>query len=101
MIPASGAAAHAAGDPLPGPEALVMVAGIRTAAVGMRRDEGLIPGEHFAPLGDDPVADLRHWLARPEERARIARAGQELVLRRFTYENQVAELCRVIEETLP
>jgi Glycosyl transferases group 1 len=66
---------------------------------GMRA-EGIVPGVHYAALGDDPKADLRYWLARPAERERIARAGQELVLERFTYERAVGELCRVIEETL-
>jgi 2-polyprenyl-3-methyl-5-hydroxy-6-metoxy-1,4-benzoquinol methylase len=64
------------------------------------RDEGLLPGVHYAPLGDDPAADVRAWLPRPVERQRIARAGQELVLGRFTYERAVRELCRVIEEPL-
>jgi 2-polyprenyl-3-methyl-5-hydroxy-6-metoxy-1,4-benzoquinol methylase len=62
--------------------------------------EGILPGVHYAPLGPDPVADIRAWLERPEERGRIARAGQELVLSRFTYEHAVGELCRVIGETL-
>jgi hypothetical protein len=66
---------------------------------GMRAD-GILPGVHYAPLSDDPIADIRSWLQRPAERERIARAGQELVLRRFTYERAVQELCRVIEETL-
>jgi 2-polyprenyl-3-methyl-5-hydroxy-6-metoxy-1,4-benzoquinol methylase len=66
---------------------------------GMRA-EGILPGVHYAPLGDDPVADVRRWLARPRERQRIARAGQDLVLGRFTYAHAVQELCRVIEETL-
>jgi 2-polyprenyl-3-methyl-5-hydroxy-6-metoxy-1,4-benzoquinol methylase len=64
------------------------------------REEGLVPGVHYAPLGDDPIADIRYWLARPEERARIARQGQELVLGRFTYEHRVRELCAKISETL-
>jgi hypothetical protein len=64
------------------------------------REEGLLPGVHYAPLGEDPAADVRSWLARPAERERIARAGQELVLARFTYGRAVAELCRLIEETL-
>ena len=64
------------------------------------RDEGLEPGVHYAALGDDPVRDIRYWLARPEERARIARQGQELVLSRFTYEDRVRELCAVIAATL-
>jgi SAM-dependent methyltransferase len=64
------------------------------------RDEGLEPGVHYAPLGDDPVRDIRSWLARPEERARIARQGQELVLGRFTYEDRVRELCATIAATL-
>jgi hypothetical protein len=64
------------------------------------RDEGLLPGVHYAPLGDNPVADIRSWLGRPAERDRIARAGQELVLKCFTYARAVRELGRVIEETL-
>lgn len=64
------------------------------------REEGLHPGIHYAPLGDDPVREIRHWLARPEERARIARQGQELVLGRFTYEDRVRELCATITATL-
>ncbi len=32
------------------------------------RDEGFLPGVHYAPLGDDPVADVR-LLARPARRA--------------------------------
>jgi hypothetical protein len=64
------------------------------------REEGFVPGVHYAPLGDDPVADIRAWLDRPAERARIARAGQELVLERFTYRRAVRQLCRIIEETL-
>jgi 2-polyprenyl-3-methyl-5-hydroxy-6-metoxy-1,4-benzoquinol methylase len=65
-----------------------------------KREEGILPGVHYAPLGADPVADIRAWLARPAERQRIARAGQELVLSRFTYAQAVRELCRVIRETL-
>jgi 2-polyprenyl-3-methyl-5-hydroxy-6-metoxy-1,4-benzoquinol methylase len=64
------------------------------------REEGFQPEVHYAPLGDDPVASIRYWLKRPEERDRIAQAGQEFVLNRFTYDVQVRELCRVIEETL-
>jgi hypothetical protein len=64
------------------------------------RDEGLEPGVHYAPLGKDPVRDVRYWLDRPEERARIARQGQELVLSRFTYEDRVRELCATVTETL-
>ena len=44
------------------------------------RDEGFVPGLHYAPLGEDVVRDVRYWLARPEERARIAREGQKLVM---------------------
>jgi hypothetical protein len=64
------------------------------------REEGLEPGVHYAPLGEHPVRDIRNWLARPEERARIARQGQELVLGRFTYEHRVRELCARIAETM-
>jgi Glycosyl transferases group 1 len=64
------------------------------------REEGLLPGVHYAALGTDPRADIRHWLNSPEERDRIAQAGQKLVLERFTYRRAVTELCRVIEETL-
>ena len=66
---------------------------------GMRA-EGFIPGLHYAPLSDDPLRDIDHWLERPAERERIARAGQEFVLDNFTYEQRAAEMVRVIEETL-
>ena len=65
------------------------------------RDEGFEPGVHYAPLGDDPVADVRSWLDRPAERERIAAAGRSLVLGRFTFEHRAVELARVIAETLP
>ena len=64
------------------------------------REEGFIPGVHYAALSDDPVADIRYWLAHPAERERIAKAGQELVLSRFTYRDRVQELVRVICDTL-
>jgi len=64
------------------------------------REEGFEPGVHYARLGDDPVRDIRRWLARPEDRARIARQGQELVLGRFTYEHRVREMCATIAATL-
>ncbi len=64
------------------------------------REEGLVAGEHFAALGDDPVASIRKWLANPVERLRIAREGKQLVLSRFTYTHAVSELCRVIQDTL-
>jgi hypothetical protein len=63
-------------------------------------EEGILPGIHYAPLGEDPLADVGRWLPRPEERERIARAGQDLILSRFTYDRAVQELCRVIGETL-
>jgi glycosyltransferase involved in cell wall biosynthesis len=62
--------------------------------------EGFKPGRHYAPLSDDPAADVAYWLERPDERRRIARAGRELVLGHFTYQQRLAELCRVIRETL-
>ncbi len=64
------------------------------------RDEGFEPGVHYAPLGADPVEEIRYWLARPEERSLIARQGQELVVGRFTYEDRVRELCATIVKTL-
>jgi 2-polyprenyl-3-methyl-5-hydroxy-6-metoxy-1,4-benzoquinol methylase len=60
------------------------------------RDEGLLPGVHYAPMGDDPVQDARYWLARPEQRDAIARRGQEFVLANFTYENRARALCAAI-----
>ena len=60
------------------------------------REEGFVPGVHYAALGDDVIRDIRYWLARPEERARIAREGQELVLSKFTYEHRVRTLCAAI-----
>lgn len=65
------------------------------------REEGFIPGVHYARLGDDPTADIHYWLDRPHERERIARAGQELVLNRFTYDHRASELCWVITQSLP
>jgi GT2 family glycosyltransferase/spore maturation protein CgeB len=65
------------------------------------REEGFEPGVHYAPLGDDPIRDIRDWLARPRERERIARQGRELVLGRFTYEDRVQELAAAILATLP
>jgi glycosyltransferase involved in cell wall biosynthesis len=64
------------------------------------REEGLIPGVHYAALGDDPLPDIEYWLSRPVERERIARAGQELAVSRFTYHHRLRELCRIIRETL-
>ena len=46
------------------------------------REEGLLAGVHYAPLGDDPVQEVRYWLARPEQRARIAR-GSGIRARQF------------------
>jgi len=63
-------------------------------------EEGFEPGVHYARLGDDPVRDIRRWLDRREDRARIARQGQELVLGRFTYEHRVREMCAAIAATL-
>jgi hypothetical protein len=65
------------------------------------RDEGFLPGVHYAALGDDPAKDVRYWLDRPEERQTIARQGQQLVLDRHTMRDRVDELCQVIRETLP
>lgn len=64
------------------------------------REEGFVADMHYAALGDDPVADIRYWLERPQDRQRIARAGQELVLSRFTYDHRASELCWVIIQTL-
>jgi 2-polyprenyl-3-methyl-5-hydroxy-6-metoxy-1,4-benzoquinol methylase len=61
------------------------------------REEGFVPGVHYAALGDDVVHDVRYWLDRPEQRARIACEGQELVLSKFTYEHRVRALCTAIE----
>jgi hypothetical protein len=73
---------------------------ILTPEIEGMREEGFVPGVHYAPLGNDPVADVRYWLDRPQERERIARAGQELVMQRFSYDARLTELCRVIRETL-
>ena len=60
------------------------------------REEGFVPGVHYGAIGDDVGRDVRYWLARPEQRARIAREGQELVLSKFTYEHRVRTLCTAI-----
>jgi spore maturation protein CgeB len=64
------------------------------------REECFEPGVHFAALGDDPVADVRHWLDRADQRERIARQGQALVLGRFTYEHRVREMSAEIARTI-
>ena len=64
------------------------------------REEGFLPGVHYAALGNDPVADVRHWLRLPDERAGIAAAGQQLVLSRFAYRHRIEELCRAIRQDL-
>jgi spore maturation protein CgeB len=55
---------------------------------------------HYAKMTDDPLSDVRRWLQDPKGRSEIANAGREMVLSRYTYRHQVAELCRIIEETL-
>lgn len=66
---------------------------------GMRED-GFIPGVHFALLGEEAAEDVRYWLPRAAQRARIARAGQDFVLRSHTYRRAAEELCRVILDTM-
>ena len=66
---------------------------------GMRA-EGLIPGVHYACVSHDTVRDVRFWLERPEERARIAAAGQRLVLDRFTCRHRLEEICGMIRQSL-
>ncbi len=64
------------------------------------REEGFIPGVHYAALSDDPVADVRYWLDHPAERELIAKVGQELVLSRFTFSHRIQELVQAICNTL-
>jgi glycosyltransferase involved in cell wall biosynthesis len=64
------------------------------------REEGLLPGMHYAATSENLVRDIEHWLARPDEREKIAKAGQKLALSRFTYHHRLRELCDAIQETL-
>jgi spore maturation protein CgeB len=59
--------------------------------------------EHFAPDREivtfdsaaEMVEKVRHYLARPEEAAAIARRGQERAHREHTYEHRLREIARI------
>jgi hypothetical protein len=68
-------------------------------------DEGANLAELFEPGrevvtyrdADELVAKLRHYLAHEDERAAIARAGQERTLRDHGYAERMRELVRILE----
>ncbi len=61
---------------------------------------GFRDGVHFAGYRSDGelFAKIDYYLARDEERRRIADAGRELVRREHTYDNRVAQLLGVMQE---
>lgn len=63
---------------------------------------GFKEGEHYVRY-EQPYAlqqTLKYYLEHPDERLRIARAGQELVLKHHTNQVRVQEMTRTIEEVL-
>lgn len=64
--------------------------------------EHYTPGAHLAtyPLGDwDQLVDtVDHYLQHPDERAAVARAGQEHVIERHTYERRLADVLDTCRE---
>ena len=59
------------------------------------------PGKEVALYGDpDEIPDLvRHFLAHPTERARIAQAARKRVLAQHTYVTRMGQLLRTVNET--
>jgi len=57
-----------------------------------------LPGEHLVTYRDldDLVAKAREYLDRPDERARIGRAGREHVIGQFTFRHRMEEALEVI-----
>lgn len=64
-------------------------------------EEGFISGEHYRAykFGDfDELGAVIDWaIANPDERARIAKAGQEFVLSRHTYRHRMETLLRTVD----
>ena len=62
--------------------------------------EGMRDGEHFIGYRSDAelFAKLDYYLAHATERRRIAAAGKELVRRKHTYDNRVAQLLDVTRQ---
>lgn len=60
-------------------------------------------GEHLAWFTDrdDAVEKIRHWLPRDEQRAQIAAAGHDLVLKHHRYSHRITRVLQVLREGLP
>jgi hypothetical protein len=58
------------------------------------------PGEHYVPLGDQPVSQVRGLLADPRS-ASIAAAGRQRALDHHTYDHRVDELLAIAARTEP
>jgi hypothetical protein len=60
------------------------------------------PGEEVVTYAseDELVEKVEHYLANEDERARIARAGQERTLRDHTYEQRMRELVEIVSRHL-
>ncbi|MEC7585177.1 MAG: glycosyltransferase [Planctomycetota bacterium] len=60
-------------------------------------------GEHLGWFrNEDEALDLiEHWLAREDERRRVAAAGHDLVVRHHRYFHRVARILQILREGLP
>ena len=60
--------------------------------------EGFVPGEHFVPFrdADDARRRIERLLEEPEEAARIGRAGQELMMQKFSKALQWKRFCELV-----
>ena len=61
------------------------------------------PGEEIVAYTDeeDLIEKIRYYLGHEDERARVARAGQERTLREHTYEHRMRELVEILVRYLP
>jgi len=59
-----------------------------------------VEGEHFAcfETPDDLVDHIRSWLARDEERRRIARAGLEMLVRDYDFDRHGRDIARALDD---
>lgn len=79
----------------------IMAAGALLVMPELRDDSiqrtGLAPGKHLVTFSrpEELFERIDHYLAHPEERERIARAGQELILSSHTYLNRVQQMLKV------
>ncbi len=79
----------------------IMAAGALLVMPELRDDSiersGFMPGKHLVTFSRpaELFEKMDHYLARPEERERIARAGKELTLASHTYRHRAEEMLKV------